>query len=80
MANHIKKHEAHFGFQHPRAVIIKLPSLVSADDAKILKQIQSSHAHDACEVDVKPILDVIQDIFNRAAGATLGDHSARVRT
>ncbi|KAJ8431409.1 hypothetical protein Cgig2_004441 [Carnegiea gigantea] len=46
-------------------------SSVSADDTKILKQIQASHAHDAREVDVKPILDVIEDIFHRAKPTTL---------
>lgn len=48
-------------------------SSVSADDTKILKQIQASHAHDAREVDVKPILDVIEDIFHRAKPTTLAD-------
>lgn len=48
-------------------------SSVSVDDTKILNQIQASHAHDTRKVDVKPILDVIEDIFHRAKPTTLAD-------
>ncbi|XP_074294676.1 protein SIEVE ELEMENT OCCLUSION B-like [Silene latifolia] len=37
-----------------------------SEDGKILKEIQASHAHDARDLDVTPVLSVILDIFQRA--------------
>ncbi|GFS39875.1 sieve element occlusion amino-terminus protein [Actinidia rufa] len=39
----------------------------SSDDTAMMKQIQATHAPDGSEVDVKPIIKVIEDIFRIAA-------------
>lgn len=38
----------------------------SSDDNAMMKQIQGTHAPDGREVDVKPFLHIIEDIFKRA--------------
>ena len=38
----------------------------ASDDSTMLKQIQGTHAPDGREVDVRPILDVVEDVFRRA--------------
>lgn len=48
------------GRDHPRFLRMN-------DDTTMMKQIQATHAPDGREVDVKPILQVIEDILSRAA-------------
>ena len=38
----------------------------TSDDSTMLKQIQGTHAPDGRDVDVRPILDIIEDVFRRA--------------
>lgn len=38
----------------------------SSDDNAMMKQIQATHAPDGREVEVKPFLHIIEDIFKRA--------------
>ncbi|KAF5198031.1 Sieve element occlusion b [Thalictrum thalictroides] len=38
----------------------------TSDDTVMMKQVQATHAPDGREVDVKPLLNVIEDIFNRS--------------
>lgn len=38
----------------------------ASDDSAMLKQVQATHAPDGREVDVRPILSIIEDIFRRA--------------
>lgn len=40
--------------------------LSSSDDKAMMKQIQETHAPDGREIDVKPLLRIVEDIFNRA--------------
>lgn len=39
----------------------------SSDDAAMMKQIQATHAPDGREVDVKPLLKIVEGILHRAA-------------
>ncbi|KAG5537019.1 hypothetical protein RHGRI_024455 [Rhododendron griersonianum] len=41
-------------------------SFSASDDSTMMKQIQSTHSPDGREVDVKPILHVIEDVLHRA--------------
>ena len=50
-----------------------LVTSVTIDDAKILKQIQATDAHETHQLDVNPILDLIEDIFQHAQTSTLTD-------
>ena len=34
------------------------------DDGVMLKQIQAVHAPDGCVIDVRPLLHIVEDIFN----------------
>lgn len=45
----------------------------TSDDAAMIKQILSTHAPDGREVDVKPILHIVEDILNRANAGTETD-------
>ncbi|KAK9726696.1 hypothetical protein RND81_05G231300 [Saponaria officinalis] len=45
----------------------------SSDDTTMLKQIQGTHAPDGRDVDVRPILDIVEHVFRRAA-APMGAH------
>lgn len=38
----------------------------TSDDNAMMKQIQATHAPDGREVDVKPILAIIEDVFRRS--------------
>ena len=38
----------------------------ASDDSAMMKQVQATHAPDGREVDVTPILSIIEDIFRRA--------------
>lgn len=38
----------------------------SSDDSVVMKQIMATHAPDSREVDVRPILDIVEDILKRA--------------
>lgn len=40
--------------------------LTLSDDNVMMKQIQATHAPDGREVDVKPLLFLVEDILNRA--------------
>ncbi|KAK1560781.1 hypothetical protein Q3G72_030856 [Acer saccharum] len=40
---------------------------LTSDDQGILKEVQASHAPDGCEFAVKPLLYIIEDIFQRSA-------------
>ena len=42
----------------------------SSDDNVMSKQIQATHAPDDREVDVRPLLHLIEDIFKRATPTT----------
>lgn len=58
----------------------KMPQLIksdrrmfsASDDSAMVKQIQATHAPDGREVDVKPILHVIEDILHRATPTMVG--------
>lgn len=39
----------------------------ASDDGTMLKQIEGTHAPDGRDVDVRPILDIVEDVFRRAA-------------
>ena len=39
----------------------------SSDDNAMMKQIQATHSPDGREVDVKPLLQITEDIFKRAS-------------
>lgn len=41
-------------------------TFAASDDSAMMKQIQSTHSPDGREVDVRPILHVIEDILRRA--------------
>ncbi|KAL5998265.1 hypothetical protein ACLOJK_009204 [Asimina triloba] len=43
----------------------------ASDDNVVTKQVQDTHAPDGREVDVKPILRIVQDIFQRSTPTTL---------
>ncbi|KAH9618621.1 hypothetical protein KSS87_012020 [Heliosperma pusillum] len=45
----------------------------SSDDSTMLKQIQGTHAPDGRDVDVRPILDIVEDVFRRAVPRTHHD-------
>ncbi|KAH9776517.1 protein SIEVE ELEMENT OCCLUSION B [Citrus sinensis] len=45
--------------------------LSATDDSAMMKQVQASHAPDGREVDVRPILSIIEDIFRRATPSTI---------
>ncbi|KAL9228394.1 hypothetical protein vseg_003981 [Gypsophila vaccaria] len=45
----------------------------SSDDTTMLKQIQGTHAPDGRDVDVRPILDIVEDVFRRAAAPKIHD-------
>ena len=44
----------------------------SSDDTTMLNQLRATHAPDGRDIDVKPLLHIIEDIFNRAALTTPG--------
>ncbi|KAL2903442.1 Protein SIEVE ELEMENT OCCLUSION B [Bienertia sinuspersici] len=44
----------------------------SSDDTTMLNQLRATHAPDGRDIDVKPLLNIIEDIFNRAAPIILG--------
>ncbi|XP_021720195.1 protein SIEVE ELEMENT OCCLUSION B-like [Chenopodium quinoa] len=46
----------------------------ASDDSTMLKQIQGTHAPDGRDVDVRPILEIIEDVFQRAAPSIPGAH------
>ncbi|KAL2932638.1 Protein SIEVE ELEMENT OCCLUSION B [Bienertia sinuspersici] len=39
----------------------------ASDDSTMLKQIQGTHAPDGRDVDVRPIIEIVEDVFTRAA-------------
>ena len=43
----------------------------ASDDSAMMKQVEASHAPDGREVDVRPILSIIEDIFRRATPSTI---------
>jgi hypothetical protein len=44
----------------------------ASDDNAMMKQIQATHSPDGREVDVKPILGIIEDILGRALSSIDG--------
>lgn len=46
----------------------------ASDDSTMLKQIQATHAPDGRDVDVRPILEIIEDVFKRATPSIEGTH------
>ncbi|CAN0925178.1 Protein SIEVE ELEMENT OCCLUSION B [Linum grandiflorum] len=48
----------------------------NSDDAAMTKQLESSHAPDGVEIDVKPILLIVEDIFLHANNPTLASISS----
>lgn len=44
----------------------------ASDDNAMMKQIQATHSPDSREVDVKPILHIIEDIMRHAGRSIVG--------
>lgn len=44
----------------------------SSDDTMMMRQIQATHAPDGREVDVRPLLHIVEDILERASPSVLG--------
>lgn len=50
----------------------------TSDDKAVMKQIEATHAHDGREFNVKPLLYIIEDIFQRATPGIPGTDQVNV--
>jgi len=50
----------------------------TSDDSAMTKQVQATHAPDGREIDVKPILQIVDEILVRFIARTVEGHEVRV--